>query len=180
MLEELTKIACHFYLTSSRNGAPQWAYVFNGFTHVFDQSISFGHLKDRCNEYFGFPVELGIVKNSHQSGMFEGLGLVDWDDHSICYHSQCVSEQYLYLYAYTLLNVWESILPSARELPLPDILSVLGWGTSFGFDMDTVSFAMDMLSDAGYVKVNRQLYPVTVIRLQASENALEQMYSNLI
>ena len=60
------------------------------------------------------------------------------------------------------------------------ILNDLGWGAGFGFDEADISIVIDALADEQYIQVNRQLFPVTVIRLAKKEDLLSGLYSNLI
>ena len=85
LLEGLTRLVCNYYLTDKQAGAPQWSYIFHSLPHLLDQPVDCEYLKSHCNTFFGFPVELGVVKNSYQTGMFESLQLVNWSYNDIVF-----------------------------------------------------------------------------------------------
>lgn len=180
LLEGLTHLILNYYLTDKETGAPQWSYVFHTLPHLLGQPVDNDFLKDRCNTFFGFPVELGVVRNSYQTGMFENLNLLNWTDKELVFNRGYVSSQDMPVYAYTLIDTWERTLPEQREIPLPAILNELGWGAGFGFDDADISMVIDALADEQYIQVNRQLFPVTVIRFAKKEDLLPRLYSNLI
>lgn len=180
LLEGLTRLVCNYYLTDKQDGAPQWSYIFHALPHLLDQPVDCEYLRDHCNAFFGFPVELGVVKNCYQSGMFEGLKVLNWSDKELVFNRGYVSKQNMPVYAYTLIDTWERILPDRREIPLPMILNDLGWGPAFGFDEADISMAIEALADGQYIQVNRQLFPVTVIRFALKEDLLSGLYGNLI
>lgn len=180
LLEGLTRLVCNYFLTDKQNGAPQWSYIFHTLPHLLNQPIDSEFLKDRCNSFFGFPVDLGVVKNCYQTGMFEGLRLLNWTDKGLVFNRGYISRQNMPVYAYTLISTWERILPDQREIPLPMVLNELGWGAGFGFDEADTPIVIDALADEQYVQVNRQLFPVTVVRFAKKEDLLAKLYSNLI
>ncbi len=50
----------------------------------------------------------------------------------------------------------------------------------FAFDEADISMVIDALADEQCIQVNRQLFPVTVIRFARKEDLLSGLYSNLI
>ena len=180
LLEGLSRNICHYYLISKQDGAPQWSYLFHSLPHLLDRGVDYEFAKERADAFFGFPVDLGIVYNSYQTGMFEPLNILGGNDKELVFNRGYISKQLTPVYAYTLLDTWEHVLPQQREIPLPDILNVLGWGTAFGFDGTDISMVIDALADEQYIQVNRQLYPVTVIRFAQSHELLDRLYSKLI
>ena len=112
--------------------------------------------------------------------MFEGLKMLNWSDKDLVFNRGFISKQYMPVYAYTLIDTWERILPDQREIPLPMILNDLGWGAGFGFDEADISMVIDALADEQCGQVNRQLLTVTVIRFARKEDLLSGLYSNLI
>lgn len=92
LLEGLTRLVCNYYLTDKQDGAPQWSYIFHTLPHLLDQPVDCEYLKDRCNAFFGFPVELGVVKNSYQSGMFESLKMLNWSDKALVFNRGLFTE----------------------------------------------------------------------------------------
>ena len=58
LLEGLTRLILNYYLTNKETGAPQWGYIFHTLPHLLGQPVDSDFLMDRCNTFFGFPVEL--------------------------------------------------------------------------------------------------------------------------
>lgn len=143
-------------------------------------NIGINYAKDKLAQEFGFQVELSAVKSSYEGGLFDALDFLDWDDKEICFRHSYVSEQSTELYAFTLLQSWERIFPNRNEITIDDITETIKWGIPFGFDRDDVIMALDIIAQKRHIQVNRQLFPMTIARLQTSSTVLNDLYANMI
>ena len=74
-----------------------------------------------------------------------------------------------------MLN-WELHFPEREELTLTTVIDTLGLGRPFVWTEDMVLAVLTELADSGFVALNRQLNPVTVIRKANSEHAIEHLW----
>ena len=56
----------------------------------------------------------------------------------------------------------------------------LGFDKIFGLNEDECNYVVDSLAYEGFITVNRQLFPATIIRISNSQNVISQMYSRLL
>ena len=54
------------------------------------------------------------------------------------------------------------------------------WNKPLGLSFEDALEVLDELSDLGYIKLNKQLTPMTIIRLTTSEELLERIYGFLL
>ncbi len=180
LFENITKQICHYNLSDPERKISLWSSLLHRVPHKLDAPIGIAYAKDKLLQEYGFQVEIGVVKSSYDGGFFDSLDFVDWSDKEICYRHSFITEQNVELYAYTLLQTWESVFPQNNEITIHDIIEVMMWGTAYGFDMDDVIMALDLLEQKRYVQLNRQLYPLTIARLQTSATVLKNLYANMI
>ena len=180
LFENITKQICHYNLVDQEKGAYLWSYLLYKVPHNLDEPIGINYAKDKLAQEFGFQIELSAVKSSYVGGLFDALDFVDWDDKDICFRHSYVYEQNIALYAYTLLQLWERLFPDKNEITIDDITETIKWGVQFGFDRDDVIMALDMIAQKRHIQVNRQLFPMTIARLQASNTVLEDLYVDMI
>ena len=54
------------------------------------------------------------------------------------------------------------------------------WGISYGFDYDKILEALELLEQYNIIKLNKQLSPLTIIKLENSDDIKFDLYSMLI
>ena len=86
----------------------------------------------------------------------------------------------IFAYAYALLDSWEKVFPDKQEITDFDLRREIGLDKIFGLNEDEYNYVIDSLAYEGFITVNRQLYPATIIRISNSKQILSQMYSRLL
>ena len=86
----------------------------------------------------------------------------------------------IFAYAYALLDSWEQVFPDKQEITDFDLRHEIGLDKIFGLNEDEYNYVIDSLAYEGFITVNRQLYPATIIRISNSNLILSQMYSRLL
>ena len=120
-----------------------------------------------------------VVKNSYVEGCFGRLDFLDWDL-AIEFHEHSEKLDLVFVYAYALLESWERIFPDKQEITDFDLKNELGFGKIFGFNEDECNYVIDSLAYEGFITVNRQLFPATIIRTSSSNSVISQLYSRLL
>lgn len=183
--ELLTKWLCHYGITRGKEGAPQWSFFANQANTGFIEPLKQERLIEQANSEFElsatFEEVFGVVKRSYSDGFFSDLGYADLNDASeIEFEELYPRDDMIYVYAYAMMNSWNSIFPNKTEITLLELMEDMAFGRIFGFSDESVNELLDELADEGLVKVNRQLFPATIIRMSDAEELIPQLYSRLL
>ena len=180
--EILSKWLCH-YKISSIQGAPQWNYIVHQINHNYLSSYSANFVIERASEYYSTKISFeelfGVVKRSYTDGFFCDLNYLKWDE-GLEYVEHFSHQELTYVYAYALMDSWEQIFNDKQEITINDIDTVIGFSKVFNFSSETTDEVLDLLSREGFISINRQLSPITTIKLTSSDEVIEKAYSCLL
>lgn len=180
LFENVTKLLAHYFMTDPAEGAPVWSFLYRYLPYHPDESISGKLISGRFSEIFRHDAKdnLNVVKNSYTEGFWHSLKLMSWDD-DLCINSQVFMREYKFVYAYTLLKDWEKYKPDERELTTEQLSDELFWSRRFGFDSTEAMNVLDEIAAEGYIVLNKQLHPCTVVRAGHSEDIIGRLYELL-
>ena len=181
--EKVTRWLCHYGMSRINIGAPQWSYIVNyGHSGFGQKNSSEWHLA-RANRMFGtnisFEEMFGVVKRSYMEGCFSDLDYLNWEN-ELKYVEHNENQELLLVYAYVLFDSWQKRLPERNEITLLDLEKELNFGNVFNLGDTEVDCVLTLLCDEGLLTVNRQLYPLTVIRTAEMEDIIPRLYDNLL
>lgn len=182
--ETLTLWLLHYFISRREQGAPQWGFLVNKANKGFATGLTAKFLSTLIQkEYEISSTEVtkafGVVKNSYMSGFFSNLHYIDWDD-KIIFEEQREQIEFEYLYAYALLDSWSNLFPEKKELTLPEVLEDLSFGKVFGLNDEDVDSVLSTLEDRRIISINRQLFPITIVRTMGLEEIIGLVYSVLM
>ncbi len=182
--ESLTLWLLHYFISKRKSGAPQWNYLVQRINPGFSTDLSVEYLYTKAQrdwDISGADMSkiFGVVKNSYMTGCFSNLYYLEWQE-DIKYVEKTEQCEYLYLYAFSLLDSWNSLYPDKKEILFSDIVEELSFGRTFGLNDEEVDSVLCSMEDDGLIIINRQLFPVTVVRLCDSEELIDKLYSNLM
>lgn len=180
LFESVTKMLAHYFISSPFDGALIWSFIYNSLPYRLDDIVSEELVFNKFMEVFQHEGKdnLNVIKKSYTNGFWQNLDLMDWDN-GLCLVSQIYNEDFLYVYAYTLLRDWEMNKSSEHELTVTQISNELCWSKRFHFDDAETLNALDELAFKGFISLNKQLSPCTVVRLENSENLVNKLYDSL-
>ncbi len=180
LFENVTKILAHYFIASPYDGALIWSFLYDSLPYRLDDSISNELVNSKFFEIFQHDGKdnLNVVKKSYTEGFWQSLKLMDWNDY-LRINGQFYNSDFLYVYAYTLLKDWEQQKSDERELTITQISDELCWSNRFGLDDTEAMNVLDELASEGYISLNKQLHPCTVVRLEKSENLIDKLYDSL-
>lgn len=184
MHETLTLWLLHYCITRKETGAPQWAFIVRMANSGFNRDVSAAHVANLIQMEFDItPAEaskaLSVVKNSYQSGCFSALHYLDWNE-TIKFKERTEQSEYIFLYAYALLDCWNSMFPNKKEITFIEVINILEFGKVFGLNDEEVDSVLSSLEEQGFIRINRQLFPITIIRTADIESIVSGMYSMLM
>jgi hypothetical protein len=180
-LEELSQLLCHYALARKVSPTVLWSYLFNEvFPHVGVQ-VEHNHINECLETYFGKKVNLSPFRTCYfdQKSFAKVSILIEVKEgYSLYPHS--IKKDFVYLYGYQLLSEWETLLNKESELTIDDVIEVLGFGKPYLWSEQSVLESLELLEEKNIVKLNRQLFPATVIRRTTSDTLLDKLYSLIL
>lgn len=182
--ETLTLWLLHYCISRENVGAPQWWFFIRKVNCGFNITLSSNYVNSQIKKEFNIlegdiAKNFGVVKNSYLSGCFSNLYYLNWGD-ELVYEEKTEQIEFCYLYAYALLDSWSDIFPEKKELILPTIIEDLSFGKIFGLNDEEIDSVLCTLQDKGIISINRQLFPITVVRTSEVGNVIESLYSMLM
>lgn len=150
-------------------GALIWQFMYNGFPFRVDEEISLDMIDRKAEEIFSRKIKLDVIRKTYTDEFMSSTGLIDYVD-TVVFNSKLHENQYNAIYGYFLLNSWEKYLPNETEITIGCLSENLAWSNRLGFDDEEIMNVLDDLSDEGYIKVNKQLHPCTIIKTEISNN----------
>ena len=181
--ESLTRWLCHYEISRKLDGAPQWEYIVREGHSGFLATNSTEHHVQKANALFGTNVSseelFGVVKRSYLEGFFSELNYLKWDDH-IKYIEHNESPELLCVYAYALLDSWSHLLPQKQEITITELHHSLQLGEVFNLSDESVDSILNDLEYEGMLRLNRQLFPATVIRFESEQELISKLYCRLL
>lgn len=182
LMQDITKILLHYNLTNLKTGAPQWSYLFREFSYDYNVKVPFTVIEEKALNKFGKDLELGPVKTLYTSGDFASISPFELLDNkkSIKFKNSISIFEATNIYAYGLIKDWELILHEKNEITIDEMMLQLKWQKGFSFDYDTMLEVLDEFSMKGFIKLNKQLNPITLIKDIESTELVSMLYDNLI
>lgn len=183
--EDLTCWLCHYCMTRRGAGAPQWSYLIHDAHPGLDEALSQERLFQMagiwCNVMPGDMQKkvFSVVKGSYTEGCFASLNFLEWDE-QLKFHEKAERFDLAFVYAYALFDSWERIAPNQCEITDRVLKDTVGFGKIFGFNEDECDYVINSLQDENLLAVNRQLYPMTIIRTASTNDVIPQLYSRLL
>ncbi len=183
-LHETLSLWLMHYGLSSNKGAPQWMFLIRSINKGFNSKITSSQYTsqiEKAFEIYGNDISkyFGVLKNAYISGMFEKLGYLSWDE-GIVFNEKYEEYDLAYLYAYILFDSWDYSFPEKNEITFTEIVEELKYGKILGLNDETIDSILNTLEELNVVRINRQLFPVTIIRLIKTQNIIKEMYSLLL
>lgn len=181
ILQDLTKVLLHYNLSNVKDGAPQWSFLFRLLSYDLYIPISISSIEKKGMSQYGKNIEITPIKSLYgENGEFSNISYIDIRGKEIEFKMAYPLSEYINCYSYTLLNDWEKNLNSESEITLTDVVNKLKWNKGFGFDYETTLEVIDEISSKGYIKINKQLNPVTIIRVIEAKDIIPRLYEDLI
>lgn len=183
IMQDITKLILHYNMTRLKEGAPQWSYLFREYPYEYNMKVIFADIEDRGKMKFGKDIELGPLKSMYISEDFSNitnLEIAKGNRQEVIFKINNPMFEATNLYAYGLLYDWSHTSPNCNEITIDDVINELKWGKVFGFDYDTVLEVLEEISSRGFIKINKQLNPITIIKVEDYKNTMETLYDDVI
>jgi len=181
--ETLTQWICHYEISRKDIGAPQWSYiVHNGHSGYYQNNTSSYHL-DKANAIFStntdFEEMFGVVKRSYADGFFSDINYLKWED-DVEYVEHSENPELVFVYAFVIFDSWKRLFPQKSEITITELLEVIEFGKIFNVNNEETDGILDSLCNEGLLRINRQLYPATIIAMANSDEVICNLYNRLL
>lgn len=189
--EDVSKLICHYFLTSKYYGAKMWFEIFRKLPMYFGNKISGEFLNIEINKVFNLSKDTklgafnGTYNNDSSIASLNLLTIQEGEDKSsrsstYIFNQQYYKEDFLYVYMYTLLKDLLNIDSTRKEFTTDEIFNDIMWNRAFVWDEDKAMEVLGICEDIGLIKINRQLSPVTIIINTTEDELLNKLYSMLM
>ena len=182
--ESLTLWLLHYFISRREFGAPQWEFLVHKVNRGFAIELTTDFFSTLAQKEFAISATevtkaFGVMKNSYVSGCFSNLYYLDWKE-KLIFEEQREQIEFEYLYAYALIDSWSRLFPDKKELTLLEILDDLSFGKVFGLNDEVVDSVLSSLEERRIISINRQLFPITIVRTMGLEEIISLIYSILM
>jgi hypothetical protein len=181
LVENISKLVLHAFLADKYSAATLWSYIFNEFIPKVMPKFKNEQIQNAIERYFSSNVNLTPFRTCYSSDLSLGdLELIGLEDKGYEVQPHRISRENVFVYGYVLLGKWEEILSDRSEITFDEIRDVLCFDKPFLWGERQLRDALDLMQDAGLIKINAQLSPITIIKNQNSSFCLDNMYSLLL
>lgn len=177
-MDKISKILINYLLCDEEKGAPHWSFLFNYFNYNLGSEYSLATVEEQAKLYFGKNAKMTVVKSMYINDYgFEDLKIIrESFNKNLLFERSFIQQDAYYVYAYTLLLSWEQYFKDKVELSIDEIVDNIKWNRKFGFDKSTMLEVFDELEALGVVKINKQLCPITIIKIVTSDEVMVNIY----
>lgn len=178
LLENVTKMMCNYWLTDKEIGIPQWYYFMREGSTILNTGIDTSLLEKRIQQNFETPLYMSVVYSTYGPDCFQDLDVIEYNkvQKKVTFKEGSCNITYKYVYAYTLLKSWEVQFQDYREITIDQIIEELKWNKPFGFSYDEILSVLEELAIDNIVSLNKQLTPITIIKIKEADELLSHLY----
>lgn len=182
LIEDMTKLILNYNIADIKDGAPHWSYLYKIFNYNYNQKYNIKNIQNGLEVYSGKSnCKMGVVKKSYEGECFERLKIISLiDENTITFNEVSPRMDFYNAYAYTLIKDMEKYYLDSKEITIDEIIYDIKWSKPLGLSFEYALEVLDELDVLGYIKLNKQLTPMTIIRLTTSKELLEKLYSFLL
>lgn len=177
--EEISLILLNYLMCSQGIGADMWYYISNILMPKYSKKISKKLLiKELEKRYIKNKVVNINPWIMYHKNIFEELRLYSFEEDNILKKDIKISKEYVFMYAYLFMKEWENKYP-VTEITIDNIESFNWKEKLFISEKDSYKI-LEYMGEEGIIKFNKQLTPVTIVKLKNSSYLLKKIYSKII
>ncbi len=178
--EPLSLLLCHAMIVRKKNGADVWHVIFHEILPQYHSTIKKDLLMREVEQRFNTKVTMKTLTPFFRSyeKMFFDIGILSVSDDKIQLLKASFNQDFIYVYAYILFEYWDEKFENQQEISSIQ-LDELQFEKTFGWTKQEEYEILEHLSDKGFIRLNRQLMPYTILRLVEKEHILKKLYSEL-
>ena len=183
-MEELTALICHGMLLRPENGASVWSRTFIDVFPKYDTELSIEQCIKELEVFYGDKIKqknFAPFLGSYEE-FFDFFDIFELDKSrtSIVFKNKLpISNDFVFVYAYLLFKYWDEQFCNNNEITA-DEFELLNFSKVFRWSREETYKVLEMLNDRNILRLNRQMSPYTILRLETEETLLNKLYSELL
>lgn len=177
--EEISLLLINYLICSEEEGADMWYYISNILMPKYNGEIT--------KKLLIKELELRYIKNKvininpwtmYYKSVFKKLRLYYFTDDNFLKKDIKIHKEYIYMYSYLFMKEWEKRY-SVNEITINSI-DKFNWKEKLFISRQDSYKILDYMSEEGIIQFNKQLTPVTIVKLKNSSYLLKKIYSKII
>jgi hypothetical protein len=179
--ESISRLLCHMFLTSPAIGAGLWSFIYRSLQFRYGEVVKKEVIESDIEEFFGKSTKLSAFNSSYiNANSFGNLNLLGIDEGAIRFLEFSYEDEYFYAVLYSLFVELTNKDANRTEFTSVELFNDIKWNYSVNWSEKRAMEFLEESSDKGWITLNRQLSPTTIILRKSTKELLEKIYSELI
>lgn len=174
--EEITLELLLYFLTSKSVGADQWYFFIRELLSEKEISKEFINNSIKIRYESTKDIKISPVINTVEELKENILSI---KPNTLSKINKKVKTEFKFVYAYTLLFEIENLFTTRNEITYNE-LNWIKWREGHFMSIDDEYKVLEWLESIGVIRLNKQLTPITIIKIKDSKDILKLLYSELI
>jgi len=175
----ITQWIAHLNLCRKNGGAETWFLCFGSGTDVLGYEFTRDELEDFLSRTLGRAKRSLIgpmIRAYEDSGALKMAAPITSENNNIKRFSAPLTKEFQYGYAAFLLSLWDSTSLSDRQITISDLEEETFWGRIHGWNDRQKEAAIDLISETGAIKTDKQMRPWILTRLVPTNRIWPLLY----
>ena len=181
LTEKITKLICHYFLTSEVYGAEQWFFMYRNMQGKYGKKINVTVIKDEVGKFFKKSLKLTPFKGCYVNNLsFSNLNLLNITAQTYEFLNFESMNEYYYAILFCLVSELEQLDKNRKEFTGEEIFNNIKWQLAFNWSEKQAMAFFEKTCNDGLTVLNRQMTPMTILFNVSSDMIVERIYSLLI
>jgi hypothetical protein len=181
--EELSQWIAHLHLCRQNGGAEIWYHTFNKGYDVLGLEFTEQDLTDfldrNCGKRNKSPIG-PLIRTYEEPAAFQIANVLTRQNGNLLKRSPApLLSGFRNGYSALLLSLWEDNFSDHRQVTTTDLESTVHWQNIGGWNQRQNETILDMLQDAGAIKIDKQMKPWVLSRLTNAKKFWAAIYDGL-
>lgn len=179
--EDISRMICHMFLTSPEIGSGLWFFVFRVLQNRYGGKVKKDVTEHDIVECFKKGTKMSAFNTSYTNeNSFGNLNLVTIYDDCIRFDAFSYEDEFFYAILYVLFAELKNVDLNRSEFTTVELFNELKWNWSLNWSEKRTMEFLEKASEEGWIDLNRQLNPTTIILKRSINEVMSKIYSELI
>lgn len=179
--ERISRLLCHMFLTSLGIGSELWFFICRSMQSSYGNKISKNVIEHDIVSYFKKGTKMSAFNSSYTNeNSFGNLNLIIIEENNIRFRDFVYEEEFFYAILYVLYQELMTTDPNRSEFTVIELFHDLKWNCSLNWSENKSMSFLERASEDGWLDLNRQLTPTTILLKRNIADVMELIYSELI
>ena len=179
--EKLSRLICHFFLTSEHYGSELWYFAYRCLQEKYGNRITKQVIEHDIFNNFGKSTKMTAYNSCYSSMQSLGvLELIDFQNDVLIFKEFIYKDEYFYGILYTIFKELKAYDNKRSEFTVDELFTKLKWNYAMNWSQDRTMKLLEKAFDDGWIDLNRQLVPTTIMLKRNINDVIGLIYSELI